>query len=116
MDMTNQFYEDFDFMLADWGESIKINILNSETIDTYTGNILKNETEITQSAIVERIKEKTLELYPNIYTSLDRIMYVKNSYIKKGDQVILGLDEKIFLVHELENIREIKRIFLKRVQ
>lgn len=105
-----------DFMLNHWWHSVTIKHLVSESINPMTGLKTKVETTFYVQAIVERLKKKDMEMFPNIFTVQDRRMYCSSDDIsvEKGDLVEDENEEK-YIVQELEKIDKLYRAYLKRI-
>lgn len=107
--------QDFDIFLDDWGQTILIKHLVGETVNPTTGEKTKVETETHVQAIAESITKKDVDMFPNVFSILDRRFFFKESdaSIEKGD--IIEYESENYLVHEIKKTAKIFTIWCKKM-
>lgn len=113
--MLEVFASDFDFMLDDCGQRVLVKHLVGESISPATGEKIKVDTETYIMAILERLTKKDMDLYPSFFTENDMKAYYKSAdaTIEKGDSI--EVDSIVYIVHDIECIRGVNSMRLKRI-
>ena len=116
MSMLLELIEDFELFLDDWGETIVINHITSQSLNATTGNYTTVNFSSSVSAIINTITKKDILINPNKFLGTELAIFCRISDCVVIPQVgdTLNYNFNNYKILETQDLKGVIKMIVRR--